>query len=107
MRAGELKKLITIEQQSNVSDGMGGATTTWTAYASNVFASIWTVSAKEIINKTQESLNITHRIRIRYKSGITNSMRIKYGSMYYNIVSIINVGMENKMIEILANEAVI
>lgn len=106
MRAGEFNKLISIEQKSTTSDGMGGFTEGYTNFASSVYASIWTVSAKEQIQSSKETMDITHRIRIRYRAGITAGMRIKYKTSYYNIKSIINPNMSNKILEILAAEVV-
>lgn len=106
MRAGSLNKLITFEKQSVISDGMGGESVTWTNHASDVFAALWSVSAKEKLSASKETMTATHRIRIRYRSDIVPAMRIKYQTKYYNITSIINPDMANEMIDILATEAV-
>ena len=106
MRAGELNKIISIEQKGTTSDGMGGFTEAYTTVASSVYAAIWTVSAKERIQSAKETMDITHRIRIRYRTGITAGMRVKYKTSYYNIKSIINPNMANEMLEILAAEVV-
>lgn len=106
MRSGDLKKVISIEQHSSTSDGMGGVTEAWTTFASSVWAAIWPVSAKERIQADQEQMTISHRIRIRYRTGVTPAMRIKYGTKYFNITSVINVGSENRVIDILATEVV-
>jgi len=106
MRAGQLNKLITFEYQVTISDGMGGSSVTWTTKAENVWAAIWPASAKEIIAAQQETMVVTHRIRIRFRSDIKPDMRIKYGTNYFNIVSRLNPNMGNKMIDILAKEVV-
>jgi len=105
MKIGDLKKLINIEKQTIVNDGMGGQTVTWTTHAANVWAAIWPISAKEIIKSDKEIMVVSHRIRIRYRAGILSSMRIRYGSQYFNIVSIINQNMANRVLDILAKEA--
>lgn len=104
MRSGDLKKLIDIEEPTVTKTGTGSSVESWAAYKSNVWAAIWPVSAKERIQAGKQEMEITHRIRIRYMSGITADMRIKHGSSYFNIISIINVRTENRMIEILATE---
>lgn len=104
MRSGDLKKLIDIESISVTSDGMGAYVESWSTYKKNVWAAIWPVSAKERIQSGKVEAEITHRIRIRYMDGVTSAMRIKYGITYFKIVSVINVGMENRMIDILAVE---
>lgn len=111
MRAGDLDKTISIQKQSNVSDGMGGFTMTWvdivtgSATATNIWAAIWPVSAKQKIEAMQEQSTITHRVRVRYRSGITAGMRIKFGSRVFDIIEPpIDPNMANKMLDILARE---
>ena len=104
MRAGELNKLIDIQQVSHVSDNMGGTTDTWSAYASSIWAAIWPISAKEQVMSAREEMEITHRVKIRYLSGLTAKMRIKYGTRYFDITSIINTEERGKEMILLARE---
>ena len=104
MRSGSLNRLIDIEDLTVTTDGMGASVESWSTYKGNVWAAIWPVSAKERIQAGKQELEITHRIRIRYISGITADMRIKYGSSYFEIASILDPGTENRMIDILATE---
>jgi len=112
MRSGDLKKVISIQRQSTTSDGMGGVTEAWTdiisgtSTATPIFAAIWPVSAKEQIQARHEQAVISHRVRIRYRAGVTTAMRIKYGTKLFNITSVVNVGSENRMLDILCQEVV-
>jgi len=54
----------------------------------------------------QEQMVVTHRIRIRYRTGVIPAMRIKYGTRYFNINSVINPNSDNRMLDILATEVV-
>lgn len=105
MRIGDLKKQITLQYQTKVSDSMGGFVTIWTD-AATVFAAIWPVSASEQVQAMQTVTTISHRIRIRYRSNLKASWRIKYGLRFFNIISIINPNMENKILDIMVKEAV-
>ena len=104
MRIGELNKRITLMYQTKVPDGMGGFTNSWVT-AAEIFGAIWPISAKETITAAQPTMTVTHRIRIRYRANIRSSWRIKHGSRYYNIVSIINPNMDRKWLDILVKEA--
>ena len=104
MRIGDLKNRIKLEAPTDTSDGMGGITQTFASMAT-VFAAIWPVSASEQIQNMGLTMTITHRIRIRYRDDVIPSWRINYNGKYYNIVSIINPGMNNRQLEILAKEA--
>ena len=104
MNIGDLNKRITLQYPSRVSDSMGGFTVTWVD-ATTAWAAIWPVSATEQIQAAQQVITITHKIRIRYRSGIESSWRVKFGDRYFSIVSIINPNERNRMLDILCKEA--
>lgn len=108
MEAGSLRHVISIQEKTQTSDGMGGFTTTWADVSglSSLRASIWPLRATERLDNAKLELSITHRIRIRYRAGITPDMRVKFGSRYFNIRSIINPDERNKMLEFLAEEVI-
>lgn len=82
---------------------MGGTTITWND-GSTIFAAIWPVSANEATRSGQLSMDITHRIRVRYRRDIKGSWRLKFGERYFNIVSIINPNTANRSLDILCKE---
>jgi SPP1 family predicted phage head-tail adaptor len=104
MNIGSLNKRITMQSMTKTPDGMGGYTTV-PKNEMTVWAAIWPVSASEQIQAMQMAMTVTHRIRIRYCPDINPSWRIKYGTKYYAIVSIINQNMANKMLEMMCKEA--
>ena len=105
MRIGDLNKQITIQYPTKVSDGMGGFTETWTN-AATVWAAIWPISANELVRSMQQTMEISHRIRIRYRSVLRPDWRIKYGNRFFNIISIINPNMKNELLDLMCKEAV-
>jgi SPP1 family predicted phage head-tail adaptor len=87
IQSGKLTKRVTFQYQAKVPDGMGGFTETWTDVPnSTVWAGIWTTKASEMITPEASTMNITHRIRIRYRSGIKHDWRIKFGTRYFAII---------------------
>jgi len=86
------------------ADGMGGLEKEWVDIAI-VWASIWPISANEQIQSSASTMIASHRIRMRYRSDIKANWRLKYHNSYYNIVSIINHNMANRMLELLVKEA--
>jgi len=106
MRSGTLRHRIAIQGETSIPDGMGGFTTTWAAITgmASVPAAIWPLSAKESLDAMKLELTVTHKIRIRYRSGITAANRILFGSRTFNIISMINPDEKNKMIDFLAIE---
>ena len=100
-----MDKRISLEAETKTSDGMGGSIVVWKEMASDVACSIWPISATEQIQSMGSVMTMTHRIRMRYRSDIRASWRIKYHNSYYNIVAPINHNMANRMLELLVKEA--
>ena len=103
-KIGSLNKRITLQHQTKVSDSMGGFTVTWSD-AATVWAGIWPVSANEQVQAQATVMTISHRIRIRYRSAFKSSYRIKFGTRYFAIVSVINQNEKNEWLDILAKES--
>jgi len=105
MPIGDLNKRIDIQAQTRVADGMGGFTVVYTTLASSVAAAIWPTSANETVQANALVMVISHRVRIRYRSVMKASYRLKYGNRYFNIVSIINQNEANKYLDLMCKEA--
>jgi len=108
LRAGNLRHRIAIQTETSTPDGLGGFTLSWSDIPgmSAVPAAIWPLSAKESLDAMKLELTVTHKIRIRYRSGITAKNRIKFGTRIFNIISLINSDERNKMLDLLAIEDV-
>lgn len=109
MIIGQLRERIVLQSQTRASDGMGGSTITW-ADRATVWAAIWPVSANEQIKTMQNSMAVTHRIRIWYHPDLEAYWRIKYVdreqvTRYFNIISIIDSNMAGIFFDLLVKEA--
>lgn len=103
MRAGALNKRITLQNETKVSDSMGGFNTTWTDVAT-IWAGIWALSASEALQSMQTTMRVTHRIRMRYRRNVEPSSRIKFGNRYFNIRGILNPNEANETLDLMAEE---
>jgi len=103
MRAGRLRHRITIQQPTTSTNAQGGKIKTWVDVAT-VWAGIEPISASESDQNHQLEPEVSVRIVMRYRSGITSDMRIKFGSRYYKIIGIINPDERNKELQITAIE---
>lgn len=103
MRAGNLRHKITIQKPTEASDGIGGMTTTWGTFKS-VRAAIWPLRGTEYIAAMQVTSEISHKIRIRYLDNVTSKMRIKFGTRYFDIQSIINPDERDIYLEMMCRE---
>jgi SPP1 family predicted phage head-tail adaptor len=86
MNIGKMRHKITIEQKTEVSDGAGGYTESWISFAT-VWASVEPISGKEYYEAQQTQSEATHKIRIRYRTGILPSMRVNFKGRIFAITS--------------------
>lgn len=100
---GSLDKRITLQSVTQTSDGMGGYVDVW-ADVATVWAALWPVSAAEAVKAQANTMTATHRIVIRYRSGVSAAWRVKYGTRYFTIYSIINPSERNETLELLCKE---
>jgi len=103
MRAGRLRHRITIQQPTLTTNALGGKTKSWTDFTT-VWAAIEPTTGHEIDQDHQLEPEVSARIVIRYLSGITSDMRIKYGSKYYKISGIVNPDERNRELQLLVEE---
>jgi len=104
MDSGDLKHRITIQYPTITKDATGAPITTWNDSAT-VWAAIWPVSANEITAANSTTMVISHRIRIRYRSVLRSSWRLKFGSRYFAIISILNPNESNELLDLMCKEA--
>lgn len=106
MRAGRLRQRITIEQVTGeMRDGRGELTKTWGAFASNIPAAVMPLRGREFFQGHQDNRELTHKIILRYLSGVTAKMRVNYGGRYFYIVSPpINVEEKNRELNLMCVE---
>jgi SPP1 family predicted phage head-tail adaptor len=104
LNIGALGKRITLQYPVETTDGMGGFSTVWTDDCT-IFAAIWPVSANEAVAANATSMVISHKIRIRYHSTAKASWRVKFGSRYFTIISIVNPNEGNRQQDLLCKEA--
>lgn len=76
---------ITLQQPSRVSDGGGGVTVTWVDVATP-WAKKTTHRSDEAVQAMAQTGTATHNFRIRYRSDVRASWRIKEGDRYMAII---------------------
>ena len=105
MRAGDLRHEVVFESPGSTADGMFQETESWSTTLTTR-AAIWPLTANEAVEAMKLEHTVTHRIRVRYRSTINARMRIKFGSRYFYIVSVINKDERNEFLDILAWEKI-
>jgi len=84
LKIRDLRHRISIEQLTRTADGQGGFTESWSQFAS-VWANIVPTSAAERFFAQRIESNVTHKIGIRYLSGVASEMRIIFETRIFQI----------------------
>lgn len=84
MEAGSLDRRVTIQSPSESKNSIGEGVKSWSTVAT-VWAAIEPLSSRELLAQRREVSDVSTRIRIRYRPGITAAMRIVHGSNVYRI----------------------
>ncbi len=98
-----MKYKVAIQSVTQTSDSQGGFTEAWATDAT-VWASIEPVKAYERFQAAKMETPVSHKITIRYRSGVTTKKRILWGSRVLDIKGVINVKEQNAFLEITALE---
>jgi len=109
VRAGNLRHRVAIQVQTETKDGMGSTAVTWADVSgmSAVPAAIWPLKSKERIDTMKHESEVTNKMRLRYRSGITSKHRIKFGTRIFEIKGPpINFEERNRYLDILVTEIV-
>lgn len=100
MRAGELNRRITIQHiTGTTTNDYGEKISTWGDLAT-VWASVITTGGREFFAAQRLNEETTAVFRIRYRSDIDPTMRIKYGNRIFEILPPIN-DVNAKHVELL------
>lgn len=105
MRAGQLRQRVTIQEKDVTRDTHGAEEITWTDLAT-VWAAVEPLTGREWIEGRQETAGVSTRIRIRYRSGITPEMRVSFGDITFNILSVIHVQERERELHLMCREIV-
>jgi len=105
MQTGKLRHRVTIETATESLDSYGHPDPTWTS-AVVVWASIEPLAGNELLRAQEVNAEISIRIRIRYHASVTPRARLKFGSRYFEILSVANLEERGREMELLCREAV-
>lgn len=78
MQAGRLRRRVTIQQPVDTQNEIGEPITVWRTFAENVPAAIEPLSGREYFAAQQEQGDVSTRIRIRWRPGVTEVMRVTH-----------------------------
>lgn len=104
MRAGRLRKRLTLQSVTTTFDDTGDAIEAWSD-VKTVYASVTPLTGTEVITANQLGVGVDFEIRVRYGVGpITHDQRFLMGDRIFNVVSILNPDERNRELVIGAKE---
>jgi SPP1 family predicted phage head-tail adaptor len=101
-----LKRRVTIQSVSRLGDGQGGFIESWVDGAT-VYASIEPANGYQRFQAMQMEEPITHNIVMRYRSDVTITTRLQYGTRIFTVVEALNVQEDGRFLKIKAVERVV
>ena len=104
MRAGLLRHRLTIQIPSKSTNDFGEWIESWNDWAT-VWGSIEPNLGKRYFEAKQANSDVQGLIRIRYRTGLLPTMRVKYGNQIFKIISIVHPFEKKQELHILYKEA--
>lgn len=102
----DLCKRIELLVKTRVSDGGGGVTETYGSASPPIvlWASIMPQGARESWYAEQLSSAERTIVVIRYRAGVTQSMRVAYNGRTFEITGVVDIGEEHRWLELACEE---
>lgn len=105
MEAGQLRHRVTIQTATETANGFGELVRSWATYAT-VWAAVEPLSGREYLQGRQVQGSVTTKIRIRERSGVTERMRVSWGSHTYDIEAVLRDPTNAREIVLMCSEVV-
>lgn len=104
-RAGCMRHRVSVQTLSEARAADGGVTESWST-THLAYADIQPIRGREFFNAEAVNSDVTHKVTIRYRAGITPKMRLLFGTRELHITSVINVNERNDCLELMCKEVV-
>lgn len=105
MRAGDLRHRVTIQYAVETQNSYGEPVASWQDVAT-VWAAVEPLRGREYFDAQATQARVDHRIRIRYRAGITPRMRVLFGSRVFEIQAVIEPESRRRELHLMCEEAV-
>ena len=100
---GDLRHRVTIESETRTSDGAGGASVAWIVVA-DVWAAIQPQRGSENLTLDRVAGAVPYDIWIRYRTGVTPSMRVRFGARVFDIRAVVDTEDRGHWLKLMALE---
>lgn len=83
-----MRERVTVQQSTSSTNSIGETTLDW-ANITTVWASVNGVSSAEVLEYGKQNFTVTHRVRMRYLSSLTNESRFSWRGRILKIISLL------------------
>lgn len=94
-----MNKRVYLQAEMQASDGQGGFISSWENIA-ELWASITPLNGYEKFQAGQLQTPLTHKVLMRYRSGITTKNRLLYGSRVLEVKEVVNTNEDNVFLQL-------
>ncbi|WP_226576792.1 phage head closure protein [Acuticoccus sediminis] len=101
--AGELRHRLVLEVATEVSDGAGGATRSWTPVAS-LFARVEPRGRRERIEDGRNVGLVTHRVTVRRHGNVARGTRFVEGARRLRVLAVEDLDPQRRFLACLCEE---
>ncbi|NNV07778.1 head-tail adaptor protein [Geobacillus sp. MMMUD3] len=105
MKIGALRHRVLVQQKIKTQNEYGEETEQWLDVLV-AWASVNPISGREFFAAEAVNSEVTHKITMRYRGGITPDMRIKFKDRYFRIIAVMNTQEKNIELQLLCKELV-
>lgn len=85
---GRLRERVTIQQATETRNALGETMQSWATFAER-WASVDGISSREVLLQGQQKTEVSHRVRMRYVTGMTQTMRLVWRGRVLEISSLL------------------
>ncbi len=100
MSSGALRERVIALHEQKTDDELGGQLVTWPPVFTT-WAKVVPITGKESVESAQIQSTLRYRVTIRYRDNVTEAMRLQWGEKILNIISVANVDLHRKYLEII------
>lgn len=95
---------IALEQRPATTDTFGEQDLTWPTFMSGIPAKVAPISGREVLASGEIASEITHRVVMRYVSGVSADMRVNFNGRYFAIKAILDEEERNEKLTLMCAE---
>lgn len=103
LQAARLNDLVILQLAQEGKDSFGGTTSAWVQLA-QVYADIQPIRGKEFFDSFQVQVEVSYKIKIRYRADVVPKMRVLFGTRIFSIEYVIDVGERHETLELMCAE---